>query len=293
MMEIPRVRLQNMNSDRNHEIAQERPRLRRATARYGSSRTLQSSYSMPTEAPRHISMDIEHPPADTLSLQVISPCYHDDSLIPGQPWWDNPRFQTYGTAASSYETDNAGPTKSQYDSSFYTQGGSTLHSDRGLDMVQNTAAPGFCVYHGPSCPSTGNAEMRRPLESPGLVSPSEGILSLNSVEMERQPANIGYEPLSVQEQCQDDNDRSENLPFGHDSTSRDHPRDIHRATGNLADRPYSYMENFWLLHGLPRSLKWVTNPWRRIRGYVGAKANEMFLEEIVQTKRKQARPIAL
>ena len=192
------------------------------------------------------------------SYVAASARYHENSPVPRQRWRNTLQHETYGAAPRSDETYNAEPIKSQSSNHFYTQGSDRLHSGGDLNMGQKTAFSGWYSNHGPSHPNLGNSNMRERLDSSGPFPSSEDTSSLISVKMQRQPANIGYEPLPDHGRDPINNDGWENASFGHDPAPEYEDWDSHMATASPADRPYPNTDNNWSLQRLPRSVsKWV------------------------------------
>ncbi|MCJ1282726.1 hypothetical protein MMC26_002051 [Xylographa opegraphella] len=245
------------------------------------SGTLESAYSTPAEAPRFYFMDPEDPSLTTPNLQMAplrtsnmsypvgsgsvaaSASYHDNSPVPGQQWRGTSQYETYGSTPRLRDTYNVELLNNRCGTYLYAQGSDTFQSGSGLYMKQVTAVPGFYSKWESSYPTTWAPNKFGPLAPSGSYQPSRDRASLASVEMQRQPANIGYEVWPDQRQDPSNYNEWENLPFGHDTGYECQPWQFHSSTANPVDRRHSNIDDNWSLLGLPRPASMsVSNPWR-------------------------------
>ena len=191
------------------------------------------------------------------NYDAVSASHHHDGSVPSQPWMDTSQCETHENAPWSC---NAEPLNSQTNIYFHAQGSNMPQCGSGLGMERKTAIPGLYPNHRPRYPNPWNSSMWEPLASSGPFQPLGNTSSLISVEMQRQPANIGYEPWLKQGQDLNNNDGWEMQPFEHDTT-----REFQETFAIPARRQRSNMDNNWSLHRLPRpASKWVSTPWHRI-----------------------------
>jgi len=277
--DIAGVMLSNMDSNGNLERAQERSNRHCLSARYELSGA-QSSYIVADEPPRHSSKDTGYSYMNNTRLQetqslpitntfngisssyvASSDHYHGDSPFSSHIWSDNSEYEPNGidNGTTTYNTEAM---SNQRSSSVYSRGGYTLQSGGSPDMERKTRFADFRSNRG-----WGRVAM-----PPEASQPLEDTSDLGSVEMERQPANLGCGPPPAQGQDLVDQDWYEAITVGHDLTPYYGLGNSNVEPRSPPDRGDTNVENDWLLSSLPRlAFEWVFCPWNRTLGFISDK----------------------
>ena len=218
-------------------------------AQYQQSGALKPLYSVANKSPRHAFVEAPSPRGNARMFQepLAVPKVNMSRVI--EPKYDAPcncRMESMHNRSDSYFDD---------------RGSNMLRCTSVLGEGWKADTPEVRSYQGPCYPNTRRSNNRDSWETPGAFQSSEDISSLGSIEMERQPANLGCGPFPDQGP-----DFSSSVCFNYVTLGYEirptcgHP-DFYKEPMISGDHEDPTGNTFWSMQSLPeRAYKCVASP---------------------------------